>query len=269
MFSRVTLVAATELLVGHSQAEFDQMVVRLELEQAIPADPRMSVRKKSAELARIVLRSESQVETLEGRMSLWEAVVREAVAIARQGVSRQSQEQFTRALAHDGYSLTWKQDGTGELRPALPVELGVKMDDEVHQLLADPGFATARGHLDQALDAHVRGDWASANAQLRTFMEEVLDEIARVLLPDKANSTTSENRPKSENRRALLGEAGFFSEKRNEWTKDGKNYVNGLFKMLHTDGSHAGLSDVEHSTFRLQVVLVTARTFLRRLHDWE
>ena len=262
MFSRVTLVAATELLVDHSQAGFDQMVVRLELEQEIPADTRMSVQKKCAELARIVVNcSEAQLESVEGRMSLGEAVVREAVAIARQEVSWPSQERFTRALAHDGYSLTWNLDGRGELRPTLPMELGVKMDDEVHQLLAVHGFATARGHLDQGLNAHVRGDWASANAQLRTFMEDLLDGIASVLRPDEANGTTSENR------RALLGRVGFFSKERKEWTEDGKNYVNGLFKMLHTEGSHAGLSDAEHSTFRLQLVLVTARTFLRRLDD--
>jgi hypothetical protein len=35
---------------------------------------------------------------------------------------------------------------------------------------------------------------------------------------------------------------------------------------LHTEGSHPGLSDEDHSTFRLRVVLVMARTFLRRLH---
>ena len=36
--------------------------------------------------------------------------------------------------------------------------------------------------------------------------------------------------------------------------------------MLHTERSHPGLSDEDHCTFRLHVVLVTARTFLRRLH---
>ena len=53
---------------------------------------------------------------------------------------------------------------------------------------------------------------------------------------------------------------------RNEWTQDGKNYINGLFKMLHTEGSHPGLSDEDHCTFRLHLVLVTTRTFLRRLY---
>lgn len=36
-------------------------------------------------------------------------------------------------------------------------------------------------------------------------------------------------------------------------------------QMLHTEGAHPGLSDEDHSTFRLHIVLVTARIFLRRL----
>lgn len=261
VFSRVTLVAATEVLEGHSQAAFNQMVVRLELEQEIPASTAMSVQKKCAVLARIVVRrSETPLETLEGCTSLGEAVVREAVAIARQESRWKPQIRFALALAQDGYSLTWTGDGGAVLRPALPVELRAETDDEVHQLLEAHGFATCCGHLDQALNAHVRGDWAAANAQLRTFMEGLLDEIAGSLQPNEAKGLTSENR------RALLGRIGFFSVERKEWTGDGKNYVNGLFKMLHTEGSHSGLSDVEHSTFRLHLVLVTARIFLRRLH---
>ena len=90
-------------------------------------------------------------------------------------------------------------------------------------------------------------------------MEGLLDEIAISKRPNEARGQTSENR------RALLGRIGFFSTERKEWTVDGKNYVNGLFKLLHTEGSHSGLSDEEQCTFRLHLVLVTARTFLRRL----
>jgi hypothetical protein len=46
-----------------------------------------------------------------------------------------------------------------------------------------------------------------------------------------------------------------------------KNYINGLFKMLHTDGSHPGLSGGEHSAFRLHLALITGRIFLRRLNN--
>ena len=262
MFSRLTRVYATECLEYHSQAAFNQMVVRLELEQEISANTGVSVQKKCATLARIVTsRPDTPLDTLEGRTSLGEAVIREAVAIVRQESRWQPQAKFMQALARDGYSLTWNA-GAEEavLTPALPVELGAETDDEVHQLLAAHGFQTSCGHLDQALNAHGRGDWAAANAQLRTFMEGLLDDIAGTLRPPEAAGRTSENR------RALLGRISFFSTERKEWTDDGKNYVNGLFKMLHTEGSHTGLSDVEHSTFRLHLVLVTARTFLRRLH---
>ena len=262
-FSRVTLVAASEFLECHSQARFNQMVVRLELEQEIPTDINMSVQKKCAELAKIVTRCpEIPLETFEGRIPLGEAVVREAVAIARRESRWEPQARFERALARDGYSLTWTAEGGAVLRPALPVELEAKTDDEVHHLLTAHGFATARGHLDQALNAHVRGDWAAANAQLRTFTESLVDEIANSLRPNEAQGLTPENQ------RALLGRIGFFSKERKEWTGDGKNYVNGLCKMLHTEGSHSGLSDMEHSTFRLHLVMLTARTFLRRLHHW-
>jgi hypothetical protein len=50
---------------------------------------------------------------------------------------------------------------------------------------------------------------------------------------------------------AWTADAGFFSGAPNEWTHDGKSYVDGLFKMLHTDGSYPCLSDEDHSTFRL------------------
>ena len=180
-FSRLTLVAASEFLEGHSQAAFNQMVVRLELEEEIPTDTKMSVQKKCAELARLVTRrSETPLETMEGRTSLGEAVVREAVAIARQESRWEPQARFERALARDGYSLTWTAEGGAVLRPTLPVEMEAKTDDEVHHLLTAHGFATTRGHLDQALNAHVRSDWAAANAQLRTFMESLVVKLIRL-----------------------------------------------------------------------------------------
>ena len=260
MFCRVTLVAAAELLEMHSQATFNQMMVRLELELDIPMNTAMSVGKKCAELARIVVgQPDTPLDTPEGRMTLGEATVREAMEIASLDYGGELRKKFTRSLMRDGFSLTWDEDGKPDLRPALPIELGAKTDDEVHRLLKENDFTTPCGHLDQALNAHVRGDWAATNAQLRAFMESLLDEIAYLLRPAESQNVTSENR------RALLGRIGFLSKERKEWSDDGKNYVNGLFKMLHTEGSHGGLSNENHSTLRLHLVLATARSFLRRL----
>jgi len=53
----------------------------------------------------------------------------------------------------------------------------------------------------------------------------------------------------------------------NEWENDrGKPaFVLGLWARLHPQGSHPGLSEEDDCTFRLQVTLITARLFLRRL----
>lgn len=263
-FTRPTLIAAVELLEGHSQARFNQMVLRLGLEDEIGSGTAVSVAKKCDMLGRIVVqRSDQVLDTLDGSMTLGEAVVREAVQLLSAEPSLPREIALGRGLARDGYVVGFDDYGRNpKLRAALPGEIQLpETDDEIHQLLKSFQFMTPFGHLDQAVEAHTRGDWAACNSQLRTFLESLFDDIARNIRPQEAAQ-----RPTSENRRALLADIGFLAVDRNEWTADGKNYINGLFKMLHTEGSHPGLSDEDHSTFRLHIVLVTASTFLRRLH---
>ena len=82
-FTRPTLIAAVELLEGHSQGHFNQMVLRLVSEDDIPSSAGLSVTKKCDLLGRIVVQRLSAVlETTEGSMTLAEAVVREAVQLA-------------------------------------------------------------------------------------------------------------------------------------------------------------------------------------------
>ena len=194
-------------------------------------------------------------------MTLAEAVVREAISLTRHNSQHPLLTPLIRGLARDGYTVVWDEDtGEPQLRSALPDEIEFPVtDDEVRQLLKHFQFHTPLGPLEQAIEAHTRGDWAAANAQLRTFLESLFDNIAIHLRASEAQSLTSENR------RAMLAQIEFLAVDRNEWSPDGKNYINGLFKMLHTHGSHPGLSDEDHCTFRLHLVLVTARTFLRRL----
>lgn len=265
-FTRPTIVAAVEFLAEMlSQAKFDQLIVRLGLDDEIPQGPVKSVTAKSAALARIINQRATQiVSTLDGPVTLAEAAVREAVGVTVQQYAKTEQERFLRGLALDGYVVSWDESArTPLLRAALPGEVDLPAaDDEVHQLLKQFGFTVPLGHLDQAIDAHTRGDWAAANSQIRTFLEGLLSDIASHIDPQKATALAS-----SENRRAWLAERGFLSSSRNEWTSDGKNYLNGLFKMLHSDGSHPGLSDEDHSTFRLHLGLITGRAMLRRLNN--
>jgi len=263
-FTHPTIVAAIELLgEALTQARFDQLVVRLRLDDEIPLGPAKSVTAKSALLARTINKRPTHVVgTVDGPMTLAEAAVREAVGATVPQYANAKQERFLRGLALDGYVVSWDEETrTPLLRAALPSEVALPAtDDEVHQLLKQLGFTVSLGHLDQAIDAHTRGDWAAANSQIRTFLEGLLSDIASHIDPQKSAELSS-----SENRRAWLAERGFLSKSRNEWTVDGKNYLNGLFKMLHTDGSHPGLSDEDHSTFRLHLGLITGRALLRRL----
>jgi len=259
-FTRPTITAAVALLdKSLSQARFDHLVLRLGLERSIPADTTVSVSKKAAQLGRLVLSNGSDiVQTLDGTVTLTEAAVREAVGVAVNTSSPSAEQaRLTRALALDGFVIEWPDEYSTQplLRAALPEEVDLPAaDNEVHVLLRHFDFATALGHLDQAIEAHTRGDWAAANSQVRTFVESLFEQIAFHI--DEAAATAAGS---SENRRAMLAKKGFLSEVRNEWTGDGKNFVNGLFKMLHTEGSHPGLSDEDRSTFRLHIALVTAR----------
>lgn len=160
-----------------------------------------------------------------------------------------------RALDQDGFKVV----DNAIYRALLPELELPQAEDEIERLLRKFGLATLKGHLDQARDAHGRGEWASANGQLRAFYEGLFDDIARSLDPGASAL------PSSENRRARLAQFGFLDEGLNEWSYDGKNFVNGLFKRLHPHGAHPGLSDQEDSTFRLHVVLLTARLMLARL----
>ena len=264
-FSRPTLVTASEMLERHTQAAFDQMVLRLALDGELPAGAGISVAKKCSQVGRIlVARADSVIDTITGSMTLGEAVVREAIMLIDPSVETPAQTAFLRGLSRDGFVVEYDERGRKPtLRAALPAEVDLPAaDDEVHELLKLCQFATPKGHLDQAIDAHTRGDWAACNAQLRTFLESLFDEFASRIDPARAAQL-----PNSDNRRAMLAERGFLATDRNEWSGDGKNFVNGLFRMLHTSGSHPGLSDEDHSTFRLHIVLITARMFLRRFHN--
>ncbi|MGP4806183.1 hypothetical protein ACSV5G_20660 [Agrobacterium cavarae] len=268
-FTRPTVVAANEFLgfALKTHTQINKIVLRLGLEDEVTAGSTLGIEKKVDLLGRLVLaRADEVIETSEGKATLVEAFVRQVIEHADERSQEWRQDALLRGLARDGYVVVWT-DGRqpNSLRSALPGEIDLPAaNDEVHLLLKHFKFTTSLGHLDQAVEAHTRGDWAAANGQIRTFLEGLLEEIAFYIEPSKAKTMGS-----SENRRAMLAstDIGFLGVKRNEWSPDGKSFIHGLFKMLHSDGSHPGLSTEDHCTFRLHIGLVTARMLLRRLRE--
>ena len=161
---------------------------------------------------------------------------------------------FLRALEMDGFTVS-----EGTLRRSLPADLGLPAaESDLVRLLTKFGLETAKGHLEQAMDAHARANWAGANGQIRTFLDALLDGIAEQIDP------SVQSLPTGQPRRAKLASWGFLSVPLNEWGDDGKGFINGLVKRLHPEGPHPGLSDEDDSTFRLHTVLLTTTLLMRR-----
>lgn len=162
------------------------------------------------------------------------------------------------ALKHDSYQIV-----DLELRASLPDAVPVAdIENELVRLLDRHSFTTAKGHLDQAIAAHTRGDWAAANGQLRSFVEELFDRIAKHLSGGQSAQLGS-----SHARREWLATCSppFFDPALNEWEVGGKGgFVQGFWKRLHSHGAHPGLSDEVDATFRLQLVVITTEHFFRR-----
>jgi hypothetical protein len=262
-FSRKTVLAAIDYL-PYGQGEFSRFLqdlgsyfyneIRLESTSLI---------KRHTDL--IYLYDQDPNQVLEDGEYLSEVIVERAAshvpvprpeyAWVKPAEEKDELKKFRAALERDGFTVV---DRT--LRRVVPIELGIAAaEDEVTRILAQPAFQLSRGHLTQALDAHGRGDWAAANSQTRSFYESLMDDFAKSIDPSMATGS-------SEARRQRLASEGFLSIELNEWSNDGKNFINGLMKRLHPHGAHPGLSDEKDSTFRLHIVLLTARLLLER---WE
>lgn len=159
------------------------------------------------------------------------------------------------SLRQDGFEVR-----AGKLVRIVPEAVPVAAaQDELTRLLKKHEFLIALGHLDQAIAANARGDWAAANAQIRTFIEELFDRIAEGLSGGETNALA-----RSHARRQWLAtcDPSFFDSALNEW-----GFVQAFWKRLHPEGSHPGLSDERDCSFRLHLAVIVAEHYLRRFDE--
>ena len=209
-FSERTLLEATASLPNPlSNTEIDSLILRL-----LPMDSSERRRalansqgkqSKINEITQFAQENRNHQTALGS--NLWDAIVEEAASLPKS----MRRAAFVRALERDGFTIV--EDGT--LRRSLPCIADLpRTDDEVHTLLDRLGMDTAKGHLDQAIENHSEGNWAAANGQLRTFMEELFNEIAR-----RVDSACATNRSPGHNMRQLLADTDppFLQESLGEW----------------------------------------------------
>jgi hypothetical protein len=267
-FSRRTVIAAAEMMEEKfsTHAALTRYLLKLDRQLAARCDAGVLADRFNH---LIKFFDEDPGRHLDDGELLWDKFVETAVSLLRpppefddwlmgedksEAKAQTPEAVFRRALELDGFTVSGNT-----LHRALPVDVGLPAaQSEVDRLLEKHGLTTPKGHLKQALDAHGRGDWAAANSQIRAFFDALLDDIAGKLDPSAA--TLSSGQP----RRAKPAAIGFLSRDLNEWADNGTGFVNGLVRRLHPQGAHPGLSDQEDSTFRLHVILLTARVLLTR-----
>lgn len=274
-FNRMTIVAACEL-VGEDNTHAD--MERLEAQWGISGRCEASGKSgRIAALARIALDDDLEVMTVTGRVPLSRAVVDLALNVNDMKRDEEVWTKFVTGLRFDGFEVIETEEEVQSRRRIFPEVKTIRTlarmlpddvpeldfreaESEVEQLLDRHGFTVAKGHLRLALSAFERGAWSSANGELRKLFESYLDEIA-----DKLGYSGKDD---SKLKRDFLGtvQPPFLLEDYNEWNANNQKpqFVQGLMNRLHPHGGHAGLSEEEDATFRLQIVLVTTRLLLRR-----
>jgi hypothetical protein len=248
MFSRATILRLLDDLNLQTHAEAETFALRFGLEEILSGN---YIAEKKASVARYLIANPERLGP-DGANICVEIIE----WLIKRYSDRNPANRFpvlANLLDHDGYEL-----GKDGLRRKLPSLLPiVQQEDQLMALLADRGFSTAIGHYRQAVAAHGRGEWAGANAQLRSFVEDVLNSIQGIISPGNYSDGNS--------RREALAKSGFFKRDLNEWLDGGKGFMQGFWKRLHPEGSHPGLSEADDATFRLHIVIVVVHYLMRRL----
>jgi len=221
MFSKKTILEIVKALNFQTHDEVVRFSLEFDLEDVISGT---YLKEKGTSIAKHLI---SSPEALGPNGSALPIEIIEYVIKHHYGLESltESYPDLAHSLDRDGFELT----DTG-LRRKLPAELPVvEQGDQLISLLEKFEFGTARGHYEQAIAAHARGEWASANAQLRSFVEDVFNKTQAIVCPERQYSSSNE-------RKIALAHAGFFISEYNEFLFNGTGFVEGFWKRLHPGG---------------------------------
>jgi hypothetical protein len=249
MFSRKTIIELINAINFQTHDEVERFGLEFNIEDAIAGT---YVKQKETSIVKHLISNPEAIGPNGSNIAI--EIIEYAIKNHRGFESFSvSHPELAHSLDRDGYELT-----SNGLRKKLPAEFPVvEQENQLISLLDKFGFITAKGHYEQAVAAHSRGEWAAANAQLRTFVEEFFDKTQAIVCPGHYSS--------SNERKIALAKAGFFIKEYNEYLFNGTGFVEGFWKRLHPEGSHPGLSEQSDSTFRLHLVILVIHHFLMRL----
>ena len=276
-FNNMTIAAACSILSGF-KSHGDMGL--LEAEWGISGRTNQNSKtQRAADLAAIALNENIDVMTENGLTSLSRAIIEVAIHAPEYKRDEKEWRKFIAGLRFDGFEITENSipvpSNSSWGKPSVKIEKVLSRiypDDvpaldfkeaqsEIGLLLDRHSFTASKGHLNQAIRNFTGGNWASANAQLRSFLESYLRELAsRCGFTGKLESTREV--------RAFLGETQppLLLTEYNEWNfnEQKPQFISGLWARMNPHGSHPGLSEEDDCAFRLHISLISARLLLRR-----
>lgn len=248
MFSRATILELIKALNFRTHDEIERFAFELEMDGVVQGE---YIKQKETSISKYL------VANAGNKGPSGSALIIDVVEflLKKTPYSGYGNKDLVNALEKDGYGLT-----ETSVRKSLPSQIPfVENEDNLVKILRKRKFDVALGHYEQAIAAHGRGEWAAANAQLRSFVEEFFNRVHEVVNSGSATDTHQ--------RKIELAKSGFFSEPYNEFLYNGTGFVEGFWKRLHPQGSHPGLSEQADSTFRLHLVLLVLHYFAERLDN--
>ncbi len=249
MFSKKTILELVKVINFQTHNEVEQFCIEFDIEDAISGT---YIKEKETAIAKHLI-ANSDIIGPNGSKLVVE-IIEYAIEHYHGWKSfAEAHSEFAHSLDRDGFEIT-DQGLKRKLPSIFPV---AEQEDQLVALLEKFGFDIARGHYDQAIAAHARGEWAAANAQLRTFVEEFFNKTQSIVCPGQYSS--------SNERKIALAKADFLIPEYNEYLFNGTGFIEGFWKRLHPEGSHPGLSEQEDSTFRLHLVILVVHYLLNRL----
>ncbi|MEA1972521.1 MAG: hypothetical protein U9N34_04400 [Candidatus Cloacimonadota bacterium] len=253
MFSKSTILQIVKAVNLSTHNEVDEFAITYDLENVISGQ---YIKEKETSIAKYLIANPNMNGPNDANLQyeILEAAIKRHKKSSPWKSFDEQYPDLLNSLKKDGYKI--EDDNIRQILPSqIPL---VSQESELENLLTTHNFNVAKGHYDQAIAAHGRGDWAASNAQLRSFVEELFNELQSRVCPGSYTS--------SQMKKQALAQSGFFIGQYNEFLSNGTGFVEGFWKRLHPSGSHPGLSEESDSTFRLELIGVRVKLNCQQLY---
>ncbi len=189
----------------------------------------------------------------QGRQDLLVSIV--SVAVER--LQGESFKTLRDALLKDGFVV-----GDGTIVPDVPV---AKQNRTSLELLLERNtqyltIGTLIHHLKENIDLFRQEKWDSSIGHARNFVEQLLDDIAKVIAKAKKESPDLSKPVKV---REYLQTCGFFDE------PEKKKLVDGIYGYFSEEGAHPGISEQSIARVCMHILWAFGYYVLEKFEDWK